>query len=34
MSNEAGQGTITMAAAAADARHPSEQGLIAALGYF
>ncbi len=34
MSNEAGQGTITMAAAAADARHPSEQGLIAALGVF
>ncbi|MDO4741568.1 MAG: alanine:cation symporter family protein, partial [Eubacteriales bacterium] len=34
MSNEAGQGTITMSAAAADARHPCEQGLIAALGVF
>jgi AGCS family alanine or glycine:cation symporter len=32
MSNEAGQGTITMAAAAADAKHPCEQGLIAAMG--
>lgn len=32
MSNEAGQGTITMSAAAADARHPCEQGMIAALG--
>ena len=32
MSNEAGQGTITMAAAAADARHPCEQGLVGALG--
>ncbi|MCI1822029.1 alanine/glycine:cation symporter family protein [Megasphaera sueciensis] len=32
MSNEAGQGTITMAAAAADAKHPCEQGLIASLG--
>lgn len=34
MSNEAGQGTITMAAAAADARHPCEQGLVGALGVF
>lgn len=32
MSNEAGQGTITMAAAAADADHPCEQGLLAAIG--
>lgn len=32
MVNEAGQGTITMAAAAADAKHPCEQGLIASLG--
>ncbi|MGE1062967.1 amino acid carrier protein [Megasphaera paucivorans] len=32
MSNEAGQGTITMAAAAADAKHPCEQGLVASLG--
>lgn len=32
MSNEAGQGTITMSAAAADAKHPCEQGMIAALG--
>lgn len=32
MSNEAGQGTITMSAAAADAKHPCEQGLIASLG--
>ena len=34
MSNEAGQGTITMAAAAADAKHPCEQGIVAALGVF
>jgi AGCS family alanine or glycine:cation symporter len=34
MSNEAGQGTITMAAAAAEARHPCEQGLVGALGVF
>ncbi len=34
MSNEAGQGTITMAAAAADARYPCEQGLVGALGVF
>ena len=34
MSNEAGQGTITMSAAAADAKHPCEQGVLAALGVF
>lgn len=34
MSNEAGQGTITMAAASAEARHPCEQGIISALGVF
>ena len=34
MSNEAGQGTITMSAAAADAKHPCEQGVIASLGVF
>ena len=34
MSNEAGQGTITMSAAAADAKHPCEQGLLAAIGVF
>lgn len=34
MSNEAGQGTITMSAAAADAEHPCEQGLVASLGVF
>ena len=34
MSNEAGQGTITMSAAAADAEHPCEQGLLAAIGVF
>lgn len=34
MSNEAGQGTITMPAAAADAEHPCEQGIIACLGVF
>ena len=34
MSNEAGQGTITMSAAAADAKHPCEQGVIASLGRF
>ena len=34
MSNEAGQGTITMAAAAANAKHPCEQGIIAAIGVF
>lgn len=34
MSNEAGQGTITMAAAVADNEHPVEQGLVQALGVF
>jgi len=34
MSNEAGQGTITMSAAAADAKHPCEQGLLSAIGVF
>lgn len=34
MSNEAGQGTITMAAAAADAKHPCEQGMLASVGVF
>ncbi len=34
MSNEAGQGTITMPAAAAEARHPCEQGIISAIGVF
>ena len=34
MSNEAGQGTITMSAAAADAKHPCEQGIVASLGVF
>ena len=34
MSNEAGQGTITMSAAAADAKHPCEQGVLASLGVF
>lgn len=34
MSNEAGQGTITMSAAAADARHPCEQGVLASIGVF
>ena len=34
MSNEAGQGTITMSAAAADATHPCEQGLLASIGVF
>lgn len=32
MSNEAGQGTITMSAASADDNHPCEQGLLAAAG--
>ncbi|QQS17064.1 MAG: amino acid carrier protein [Neisseriales bacterium] len=32
MSNEAGQGTITMAAAVADNDHPCEQGLVQSLG--
>ncbi len=34
MSNEAGQGTITMAAAVADNDHPCEQGFVQALGVF
>ncbi|MDT8429395.1 MAG: amino acid carrier protein [Pseudomonadales bacterium] len=34
MSNEAGQGTITMAAAVADNDHPCEQGLVQGLGVF
>jgi AGCS family alanine or glycine:cation symporter len=34
MSNEAGQGTITMSAASADTDHPCEQGLLSALGVF
>jgi AGCS family alanine or glycine:cation symporter len=34
MSNEAGQGTITMAAAAADNNHPCEQGFIQSMGVF
>ena len=34
MSNEAGQGTITMPAAAADVAHPCEQGCVQALGVF
>lgn len=34
MSNEAGQGTITMAAAIADNDHPCEQGLVQSLGVF
>ena len=34
MSNEAGQGTITMPAAAADASHPCEQGVVSSLGVF
>lgn len=34
MSNEAGQGTITMAAAASNAEHPSNQGCVQAIGVF
>lgn len=34
LSNEAGQGTITMSAAVAEAHHPCEQGFIQALGVF
>ena len=34
MSNEAGQGTITMSAAAADCNDPCEQGVISAIGVF
>lgn len=34
MSNEAGQGTITMAAATADVEHPCEQGFVQSVGVF
>lgn len=34
MSNEAGQGTITMPAAASDASHPCDQGCVQAIGVF
>ena len=34
MSNEAGQGTITMAAATADTEHPCEQGIVQVIGVF
>ncbi len=34
MSNEAGQGTITMPAAAADVAHPCDQGIVQAIGVF
>ena len=34
MSNEAGQGTITMPAATADAAHPCDQGCVQSLGVF
>lgn len=34
MSNEAGQGTITMAAAAASCEHPCEQGFVQSIGVF
>lgn len=34
MSNEAGQGTMTMAAAAADTEHPCTQGCVQAIGVF
>lgn len=34
MSNEAGQGTITMPAAASNAKHPCEQGCVQAVGVF
>ena len=34
MSNEAGQGTITMAAAVANTDHPCEQGCVQAIGVF
>ncbi|MDD3369595.1 MAG: amino acid carrier protein [Lachnospiraceae bacterium] len=34
MSNEAGQGTITMSAASSDAKHPCDQGNIASIGVF
>lgn len=34
MSNEAGQGTITMPAATSDAAHPCDQGCVQAIGVF
>ena len=34
MSNEAGQGTITMSAAASDAEHPCEQGVVQSIAVF
>lgn len=34
MSNEAGQGTITMAAASSNAKHPCDQGCVQAIGVF
>lgn len=34
MSNEAGQGTITMAAAVAENDHPAEQGFVQSIGVF
>lgn len=34
MSNEAGQGTITMAAGAANSEHPCEQGIVQSIGVF
>ncbi|MCQ2966631.1 MAG: alanine:cation symporter family protein [Alphaproteobacteria bacterium] len=34
MSNEAGQGTVTMAAATAETNHPCEQGYVQAFGVF
>lgn len=34
MSNEAGQGTITMSASASNAEHPCEQGCVQAIGVF
>ena len=34
MSNEAGQGTMTMAAAAADSTHPCTQGCVQSIGVF
>lgn len=34
MSNEAGQGTITMSAAASEQEHPCEQGIVSSIGVF
>lgn len=34
MANEAGQGTITMAASASDTNHPVKQGLVQSMGVF